>query len=102
MDYVSKVVTVIKDVLAGVHKHFELVCHSDLESYEEDLLLLVKDHNNVFELETAVFGVFEWNSVEFVLCSALVVVGPDASLSLQYVPDFDLFLQEVPVVTRRS
>lgn len=50
---VSIVVVVAKYVLGRIDKHLELASNPHLQSNQEDVFLLVKDHADVFELQTS-------------------------------------------------
>jgi len=53
-DYITKVVTVIKDVVRWVHEHFHLISNFKFYGYQVNILLLEKNHNNIGELTASV------------------------------------------------
>lgn len=62
------------------------------------MLLLIKDHDGVFELKTAVFSVLKRDSIELIICSRLVIMSPYTALLPENLHDFDLLLQKVRIV----
>ena len=84
---IPKVVLVLEDVLRRIHKHFQLVGDENLQSYQEDLFLVIKDHRDVSEFQTFVRILLERNPVKLVICPSLVVVSPDLLLAIQNFKD---------------
>ena len=100
MDHVAKMVVLIKYVITRVHKYLNLIGNSYFQSYQKDLFLLIEDHYNVFELEPVIFVVLQWNSIELIIGSWLIIVRPNTSLpspkNFQY---FHLFFEEFWIVS---
>lgn len=76
VDHISEVVSVTEDVLTWVHEYLHLVGNKHLQRDEEYILLLVKNHGDVSKLQPLVLVFLERHSIQLVLGSRLVVVGP--------------------------
>ena len=98
VDDIPKMIVLVKYVIARVNKYLELIGDSHFQRYQENLLLLVKDHYCILEFEPTIFGVLQRYSVEPVIGSRLIVVCPNASLLPKNLHNFYLFFQEVRVV----
>jgi hypothetical protein len=77
VNYITKMISVAKDVLTWIDKHLHLIGYQNLESYQKDVFLLVKNHGYIPKFETLVFVSLERNSVELIFCTCLIIVDPN-------------------------
>lgn len=101
MNDISIMVFVVKYVLAWIHEHFQLTCDPHFERDQKDVLLLVQDHTNVFELQPLEHTSLKNDLVKLVACACLVIVSPHLFL-LKDLYHLDLFLHELLIVIALS
>ena len=77
VDHIPEIVASLKRVLRRINENHSLVKDTYLQGNEEDVHLLVQDHDDVAELETAVVLALQRHLVELILGAGHVVVQPD-------------------------
>jgi len=98
INHVTKVIRVTKDVLTWIYKHFHLIGNQYLQSNQKYVFLLIQDHGYISELEALIFVSLKRNSIKLILCSCLIVVGPNLIVSLKDLDHLLLSFQQIVIV----
>lgn len=80
MNDVAVVVACIEDIVVRVDENFGFAGNPDLQCNQKQSLLLVKNHANILELQALKLALLQWNLIQLVLGTRLVVVHPDTAL----------------------
>ena len=75
-DNISVVVKLIKHIVTWIYKHLHLSCNFELKTNKVDILLLEKDHDDIWELPALEHMLLQYDSIQLILCPRLIVMDP--------------------------